>query len=48
MERKNRFSLLDIFIVVAILLIVAPIVRPRMLSATVAPVRAMFHQHVAR
>jgi hypothetical protein len=48
MDRKNRFSLMEAFIVVAIILIIAPIMRPRVLSATVAPVRDFFHQHVTR
>ncbi len=48
MDRKNRFSVLDIFIVVAILLIVAPIVRPRVLSATLQPIGGLWHQHASR
>jgi hypothetical protein len=45
---KNRFSLMEAFIVVAIILVVAPIMRPRVLSATVAPFRDVFHQHATR
>jgi hypothetical protein len=48
MDTKNRFSLMEAFIVVAILLIVAPIMRPRVLSTAITPVRAFFHQHLAR
>lgn len=47
MERKSRFSVMEIFIVVAIVLIVAPIVRPRVVTATLAPIRG-FIQHVSR
>jgi hypothetical protein len=39
---------MDIFIVLALVLIVAPIVRPRMLSATFAPLRGLVHQHLTR
>lgn len=48
MDGKRKFSLMEMFIVVAILLIVAPIVRPRVLSATFTPVRDFFHQHLTR
>lgn len=48
MEGKNRFSLMEAFIVVAVLLIVAPIVRPKVLSATLQPISSFFHQHVSR
>ena len=45
---KHKFSLMDIFIVLALVLIVAPIVRPRTLSATFAPLRGLVQQHNAR
>ena len=48
MDRKHRFSLMETFIVVAILLIMAPIMRPRMLSSAMTPVREFLHQHLAR
>lgn len=48
MDGKRKFSLMEMFIVVAILLIMAPIVRPKVLSAAFSPVRDFFHQHVTR
>lgn len=39
---------MEAFIVVAILLIVAPIMRPRVLSTAMTPVRDFFHQHLTR
>jgi Tfp pilus assembly protein FimT len=45
---KHKFTLMDLFIVLALVLIVAPIVRPRMLSATFAPLRGLVQQHVSR
>ena len=48
MNLKKKFSLMDIFIVLAIVLIVAPIVRPKVLSATFAPLRGYVQQHISR
>ncbi len=48
METKSRFSLMEMFIVVAILLIIAPLARPRVLAATLQPITGFFHQHVSR
>ena len=47
MQGKMRFSMLDVFIVMAILIIMAPIVRPKVLSATFQPVASYFH-HTSR
>ncbi len=44
----RKFTLMDIFIVLALVLIVAPIVRPKALSATFGPLRSYVQQHVAR
>ena len=43
MQRKKKFSMLDVFIVLAIVIIMAPIVRPKVLSATFQPVATLFH-----
>jgi hypothetical protein len=48
MTRKSKFTLLDVFIVFALLLIVAPIVRPKLVSATVAPISGFLHQRASR
>ena len=45
---KHKFTLMDIFIVLALVLIVAPIVHPRTLSATFGPLRGFIQQHVTR
>jgi type II secretory pathway pseudopilin PulG len=47
MKDKSRFSMLEIFIVLAIVMIVAPIVRPKMLSAAFQPITGIFH-HASR
>ena len=47
MKRKMKFTLMDVFIVLALVLIVAPIVRPRLVSAA-APISGFLHQRVSR
>lgn len=47
MQHKKKFSMLEVFIVLAIVIIVAPIVRPKVLSATFQPVASLFH-HTSR
>ena len=47
MERKKKLSMLDVFIVLAIVIIMAPIVRPKVLSATFQPMASLFH-HTSR
>ena len=47
MTRKFKFTMLDVFIVFALILIVAPIVRPRLVNAA-APISGFLHQRASR